>query len=85
MMYYETLKAAKAIDNHLVAVTFENGRQGVFDCAPYFSQSYWRKLKDPEFFKAAYVESGHLTWPGDIDISPLEVWEEVRPNVINQV
>ena len=81
MVKYETLTSAKAIDNHRVAVTFEGGERGVFDCAPYFNQSYWKPLNDPSIFKGAYVEYGHLTWPGDIDISPLEVWEDtVREN-----
>ena len=76
MIKYETLAAAKAIDDHRLAVTFENGTQGVFDCAPYFNQPYWKKLKDPAFFRGVYVDYGHLTWPGDIDISPLEVWTD---------
>lgn len=76
MVKYETLSAAKAIDDHRVAVVFEGGQKAVFDCTPYFSQLYWRKLNDPEFFKTAYVEYGHLTWPGDIDVSPIEVWQD---------
>ncbi len=83
MTAYETLKEARAIDDHRVAVVFDGGEKGVFDCAPYFGQSYWKKLKDPAFFRSAYVEYGHLTWPGDIDISPLEVWQDaVRENVV---
>ena len=31
MKYFETLKEAKAIDDHRVAVTFSKGRNGVFD------------------------------------------------------
>jgi len=76
VIQYQTLKAAHAIDDHRVAVTFDGGGKGVFDCAPYFGQSYWQKLNDPVFFRRAYVEYGHLTWPGDIDISPLEVWQD---------
>lgn len=83
MLEYETLKSACVIDDHRVAVVFEGGGKGVFDCAPYFRQSYWKKLSDPVFFKNAYVEYGHLTWPGDIDISPIEVWQDAkRENVV---
>jgi len=78
MVEYETLKSARAIDDHRVAVVFDGGSEGVFDCAPYFGHSYWKKLNDPAFFKSAYVEYGHLTWPGDIDISPIEVWQDAR-------
>ena len=78
MIKYETLKEARAIDDHRVAVVFDGGSTGVFDCAPYFCQSYWKKLNDPIFFRSAYVEYGHLTWPGDIDISPIEVWQDAK-------
>ena len=78
MVEYETLKAAKVIDDHRVEVIFDDGSKGVLDCEPYFSQSYWRPLKDPALFRSAYVEYGHLTWPGDIDISPLEVWQDAK-------
>ena len=76
MVKDETLNAARVIDDHRVAVTFEGGQKAVFDCAPYFKQPYWRKLSDPEFFRTVYVDYGHLTWPGDIDISPIEVWQD---------
>ena len=80
MTHYETLRDAQALDDHRVAVTFDSGTKAVFDCSGYFGRSYWKKLSDPVFFKSAHVEYGHLTWPGDIDISPLEVWEDVRHN-----
>lgn len=76
MIEYETVKEARAIDNHRVAVVFTGGSTGVLDCVPYMNQSYWKKLGDPTFFRSVYVEYGHLTWPGDIDISPLEVWQD---------
>ena len=83
MLEYETLKSVRVIDDHRVAVVFDGGGKAIFDCAPYFSQLYWKKLSDPAFFRSAYVEYGHLTWPGDIDISPIEVWQDaVRENVV---
>ena len=78
MIRYQTLSDATAIDHHRVQVTFDDGQKAILDCQPYFSQSYWRKLNDPAFFKMAHVEYGHLTWPGDIDISPLEVWQDAE-------
>jgi len=76
MVRYQTLKDVHVLDDSRVAVVFDNGEKGVLDCSLYFSQSYWKRLGDPAFFRQAYVESGHLTWPGDIDISPIEVWQD---------
>ena len=79
MKYFETLKEAKAIDDHRVAVTFSKGRNGVFDCRPYFGIGYYRKLNDPAFFTCAFVSCGDLAWPGDIDIGADDVWDEAIP------
>lgn len=79
MEYFEPLKAAKAIDDHRVEVTFKNGRIGIFDCRPYFDVGYYRPLRDPEFFKLAHVALGDLAWPNDIDIGSDDVWDETIP------
>lgn len=75
MKQYELIREAKAIDDHRVAVVFDNGEEGVFDCAAYMEDAYWRRLKSPAFFRRVKVECGTLCWPGDIDIDPEEVWE----------
>ena len=79
MKYFETLKEAKVLDDHRVAVTFAKGRKGVFDCRPYFGVGYYSKLNDPAFFKCAFVSCGDLAWPGDIDIGCDDVWDETMP------
>ena len=79
MEYFETIKEAKAIDDHRVAVVFRKGRSGIFDCRPYFGLGYYRKLNDPAFFKCAFVSCGDLAWPGDIDIGADDVWDETVP------
>ena len=78
MVHYETLKEAKAIDSHLVAVTFENGQRGVFDCAPYMRDNYWALLRNPAFFRQVRADCGMLCWPNDIDIAPEDVWEDAQ-------
>ena len=79
MKYFDTLKEAKAIDDHRVEVVFREGRRAVFDCRPYFGLGYYKKLNDPTFFKCAFVSCGDLAWPGDIDIGADDVWDEATP------
>jgi hypothetical protein len=75
---YKLLKTAKAIDSSHVAVTFEGGERGVFDCAPYLSLGYYKKLNDPAFFRCAGVSYGALAWPDDIDIGADDVWDNAE-------
>ena len=78
MKAFVKLKEAHAIDNHRVAVVFRDGREGIFDCSPYFGLGYYRKLNDANFFKTAFVSCGDLAWPGDIDIGADDVWDETE-------
>ena len=74
--HFELLTVANAIDDHRVAVTFESGERGVFDCAPYFDTGYYKPLRNPAFFKCVHVSFGDLAWPNDIDIGADDVWDE---------
>ena len=79
MKAYELIREAKAVDSHRVAVTFEDGRKGVFDCRPYFKMGYYKPLNNPALFKCVTVSHGWLNWPGDIDIGADDVWDEAIP------
>ncbi len=78
MNTYRLLTAARAIDDHRVSVTFDDGTTGVLDCRPYFSMGYYRPLKNPSFFRCAHVSYGALAWPNDIDIGADDVWDEAE-------
>ena len=66
---------AHPVSDHEIRVEFDTGETGVFDCAPYFSDPYWKRLADPAFFRLVRVAYGTLVWPDDIDIAPEDVWE----------
>ena len=66
---------AKPMDGHRVAVEFDNGERGVFDCTRYLNRPYWRPLNDESLFRQVRVSYGTLVWPGEIDIGPEDVWE----------
>ena len=67
--------SAKALDGYKVAVVFDNGESGVFDCTRYLDKPYWRRLADKTFFNRVTVGYGTLVWPDEIDIGPEDVWE----------
>lgn len=73
---YELVREATPLEGGRIDITFRDGKRGVFDCTPYFSESYWKRLSDPAFFKLVHVDYGTLTWPDDIDIAPEEVWRD---------
>ena len=78
--YYESVVDAIPCGGYKVAVRFRKGSSGVFDCSGYLSDPFWAALKSPEVFNHVTVDCGTLTWPGDIDIAPEDVWQNVVRN-----
>jgi Protein of unknown function (DUF2442) len=35
-------------------------------------------LKDPALFAQAHIESGAVTWPGDLDLAPDAMYAEIK-------
>jgi len=37
-------------------------------------------LKNPSFFAKAHVDHGAVTWPGELDLAPDAMYDEVKQN-----
>lgn len=59
-------------------VRFADGTQGNVK----FEQSHlfgvFESLKDPGFFCQAFLDSGAVSWPGNIDIAPDAMYREIK-------
>ena len=56
-------------------LVFENGERRSFNMADYIDQKPCVRLKTGNYFQAAFVENGTVTWPGNIDIDPETLYE----------
>ena len=56
-------------------LVFENGERRSFNMADYIDQKPWVRHKTGNYFQAAFVENGTVTWPGNIDIDPETLYE----------
>ena len=60
---------------YVLFLVFENGERRSFNMAQYIEQKPWVRLKIGNSFRAAFVENGTVTWPGNIDIDPETLYE----------
>lgn len=67
----------EALAPYRLWLEFENREQRVFDLSPYLEIGVFRQLKDTRLFRAARVEGGTVVWPGDIDIAPETLYQEL--------
>jgi hypothetical protein len=58
--------------NHKLALTFENGERGVFDCSEYVHKGIFKELQDERYFRMVQLwrEAGTIRWPHGQDFSP---------------
>lgn len=71
---WDYVKAVEPLEGSRLAVTFRDGKSGVYDMGPKLEYPCYAPLEDRAFFARAFVEFGTVCWPGDIDIAPEELY-----------
>ena len=74
MLSYAKTISAKPLQDYKVAVEFNNGVSGIFDCKYLLDYEMSATLADYSIFRQVRAEHGTLCWPDDIDVAPETVW-----------
>ncbi len=56
--------------NFQLAITFDNGETGIYDCSGVLEFGVFKELKDENYFKKVTISSGTVSWPNEQDICP---------------
>ena len=75
--------AVEVLPAYRLKVRFVDGTEGAVDLSRLiFDQGagIFASLRDPAIFDQAFVESGAVTWPGEIDLAPDAMHREIRKN-----
>lgn len=62
-------------DNHLLELKFNTGEMRLFVATPYLEKGVFKKLKNKALFNQAYVVFDTVCWPGNLDISPITLYD----------
>jgi hypothetical protein len=69
------------LPDYCLRVKFMDGTAGEVDLSRLVmsdNAGIFAQLRDPEAFARAYVECGAVAWPGEIDLAPDAMYDEVR-------
>lgn len=66
--------------NNALYVRFKDGLDGTIEFANSFFYCVFEKLKDPKEFRQVKVVDGVVTWPGDLDLAPDAMHDEIQKN-----
>src|SRR5690242_15508587 len=79
------VKAVEALDGYRLHVHFMDGLEGEVNMAEFVrapDAGVFAVLADPDMFAQAYVELGAVTWPGELDLAPDAMHDEIAKNGI---
>ena len=70
----------KPLEAFRLWVKFSDGAEGVVDLSRLAARTgaMVAPLKEPAYFRRAFVESGVLTWPNGYDYAPSALYAEMR-------
>jgi hypothetical protein len=72
---------AVALPGFRVSVRFVDGTSGEIDLSRLVlsdEAGVFAALRDPSVFAGVYVENGAVTWPGEIDLAPDAMYDEIK-------
>jgi hypothetical protein len=63
-----------------IQVWFEDGTVGKVRFEPSHLTGVFEALRDPEVFQQAHVVEGAVAWPGDLDLAPDAMYQQIKSN-----
>ena len=78
MAAYWSVNEVRVIDDYAVWVRFKDGLEGVVRFLPGFFRGVFSHLLDPVQFRQVTVVGGAVTWPGELDLAPDAMHEEIK-------
>ncbi len=75
------LTKVKPLENYQLEVEFIDGTHGFVDMSQQIlgqKAGVFVKLRDINTFNQVYLEHGAVTWPGEIDLAPDAMHNEIR-------
>jgi Protein of unknown function (DUF2442) len=76
-MYWDVIEVMP--ETHLtLQVRFTDGLTGKVRFLPSHLKGVFAPLQQADFFKKVFVEDGVVSWPGEIDLAPDAMHDEIR-------
>lgn len=70
--------SVRVLDSCGFSVRFIDGLEGVVRFEPSHLTGVFEALRDELVFRQARIECGAVTWPGEIDLAPDAMYDEIK-------
>jgi len=72
------VKEVRVEPDWILFVRFTDGLSGRVGFLPSFFTGVFEPLRDPSRFAQAFVDNGAVSWPGDLDLAPDAMYEQIK-------
>ena len=73
-MYWDIIEL-EYLGEYRLRLTFKSRETGFVDLSEYATYGgVFSRFADLDYFRQVYIDSGVLTWPGDIDLAPETIY-----------
>lgn len=72
--------SVEAMPDYRFSVAFADASSGVVDMSLFLAGDcgVFQPLRDVELFNAVFVEHGAVTWPGELDLAPDQMYAQLQ-------
>lgn len=78
-MYWDVIEVTPK-PNFTLSVRFADGITGTVHIEPSYLTGVFLPLKQVDFFNQVFIHNGAVSWPGEIDLAPDAMHEEIKRN-----
>jgi uncharacterized protein DUF2442 len=78
MRFLSIVTQAEYRGGHRIHGTFNDGRSGTVDFAPWIQGPVFEPLEDTEYFQRFFIDGGTVTWPNGADVAPETLYEQAK-------
>jgi hypothetical protein len=79
-MYWDVV-AVKPEPDLCLFVRLEDGLSGRVRLREKDLTGVLARLRDPKFFQQVFIDYGAVAWPGDIDLAPDAMYQEIKESI----
>ncbi len=83
-MYWDVVEV-KAEPDHCLFVRFKDGVAGYVHLRRETLTGVLAPLRDLDFFKRVFINAGAVAWPGDIDLAPDAMYQQICKHLAEQL
>jgi hypothetical protein len=74
------VKTVKVVNYLSLAVTFNDGTEGVVSISPHWLTGVFSALENHDAFNAVSVQHGSVTWENGLDLDPKTMYDAIKMN-----